>query len=486
MHQNAFRIIGLFLFFALFIPCSGAAADPKGGTAPSWVNNIKKDKTYFYAVGYVEDVGSVESLKDKALADAKTKITAMIFEEADVQKTFNTSGSLSGDGELQKTFNQQMQTKSLGRITGVEIEDQYVEEEEDGGLKILKVWVLAKLPYADIDKEKARVQDELKRKLELVDQNTRDAQAMIDKGQIVDAAKSYLSAAISSTKVEERSDEFPIYINQATKLLSGLFIETGQNPKQIDTAKGDILTFTVYYTGTNGKVPVSGAKVNFVLRQGSGDITKSAVSGPDGTVTCRVSSLKEVRSDNQVDAKLDVDFSDIQALTGDAQKYYGTLRDSVDKIFNSSVFKSVSGENRSLTTVVIAMVDDNGMKEMKTLASKVKEALQSKGYKVIGFDGSIDLDDINDAKASTLKQLAAKGYKQAAIVAVDGLPEPVFKDVLNSYSATYTYSFRLIDTVTGEEKASKGGRAAINTSSASANVAGFVEKAGKDIKSVLP
>ena len=238
--------------------------------APEWITKVKKDPTYFYAVGYAEDMNSIENVKEIAYKNAISKIASSIFQETTVEKIYESFGMLNTDDPIQKKFREEVQTKSAVNLKGVEIEDFYSEVQEDSGLKIYKVWVLARISHADKEKEAKRIQEELKRKLELVDKNVRAAENAIASGKVFDAVDSYLSAAISSTKVKERMDEFAIYIDRAGKILGNIYIESGENPKKIDLSKGGEFLFYVYYVSGNGKIPVNGARVLFTVKNNDG------------------------------------------------------------------------------------------------------------------------------------------------------------------------------------------------------------------------
>lgn len=473
---------------ALLLSCQSGGAAQKQGSLPAWVTSQKKDPTYFYVVGYVEDAQSLEAVKQKAFENAKGKLMSYIFESATVQKSFETSGDLNSDQALRKQYSESIQTKSAANLSGVTAEEYYTEEE--GG--VYRVYVLSKMTHTDIEKERNRIQAEIKRKLELVDKNIREARAFVSSGAIIDAVRSYLSAAVSSTKVEDRQEEFLIYVNEAGKLLANLSIESlPGNPKVLDTGKGTNFQFRVFYASSGGKQPVSGAKITFVVRNNSGsDYTRSAVSDQDGLVTCNVGGLKEVRGDNRLEAKLSFDLPEMLSLPENYRNSYSVMKDYTEKIYTAIEFKTQSAENRAITTVVVAMAGDGtgtGYKSLPAMAGKVREQLISKGYKVVTFDNSVSLVDLNDAAQPALTALGKKGIKQLAVVTVESLPDPVQNPNLgNQFGATYQFTFRLFDTETGEEKASASKRLSINTSSAAANLPGFFEQAARKIKEVLP
>lgn len=490
--MRASRLFLIFMIFILaFLSCGSSSGTVRENVQanpnqPSWITQQKKDKEYYYYVGYAEDVGATVEVKDKALLNAKGKIASSIFEEAEVEKVFTTSGGISDNEELQKNYKENIRSKSAVNLSGVDIEDQYQEQENDADLKVTKVWVLVKITVKNLEKERARIISELQRKLALVDNNLKQAQSFLDSGRALDAVNSYVSAAISSTKVKERVDEFPIYINQAGKVLSGMIIEAQENPASMDTVKGGQFQFIVYYSTENGKVPVPGAKITFAVRNNDGEYTKNAVSDKTGAVVCKISRLKEVRSDNILTARLNADFPEILDSGNDNKKYYSTLKEYLEKVSSSSGFKTLSAENRNVPTTVIAMVNDNGeLRVLPNLASEGQSALIGKGYKVVRFSESISLKDIYEAKQAALDQLSAKGIKRVFVLYVSSEDKPKYNEDLQRYMGVYSVSAQLIDTATGEILSAKNIKISATAQAEKSVFESFIKAAGNQIKKLI-
>jgi hypothetical protein len=453
---------------------------------PSWITIEKKDKDNYYFTGYTEDSDALENVKTKALQNAKGKIANNIFEETSVEKIFTTSGGLSDNADLQKNYQENIKSQSAVNLMGVETEDTYYETENDSGIQIFKVWVLAKISKSNLEKERNRIISEIQRKLALVDNNLKQADAFLADGKALDAVNSYVSAAISSTKVKERIDEFPIYINKAGKVLASIVIDSGDNPKVVDTGRGSNFTFTVTYASDKGNIPVSGAAVSFVVRNNNGEYTKTAVTGDNGTAVCSIRNLKEVRADNALYAKVGSDFQEILDLGNDYKKYYSTLKDYADKTSTFSEFRTVSSENRNIQTTVIAMVNDNGkLKQLPNLASEAQSYLLNKGYKVVRFSDSIPLDDVYDAKQSALSILADKGIKRVFVLSVSSDSAPKYNKDVDRYIGIYSISAQLLDTSTGEVISANNIKVSATSQDENSVFDAFIKAAGAQIKKLI-
>lgn len=485
-------VLSFFLaIFLTFLSCGSSSGTVRedgspGINQPSWITQLKKDKDYVYFVGYAEDMGVMTEVRDKALQNAKGKVANSIFEETEVVKVFSTTGGISDNEELKKSYQENIKSTSAVNITGLETEDQYAEQSNDAGLEISKVWVLVKMSVKNYEKERNRILAEIQRKLALVDDNLKKAKDFLSKGMAWDAVNSYVSAAVSSVKVKDRTDEFPIYVNEAGKVLGSMVIEAQDNPASMDLSKAGTFTFKVFYSTEDGKKPVPGAKVQFAVRNNDGDYAKNAVSDKTGTVTCKINKLREVRSDNVLYAKLNADFPEILDSGAGNKKYYTTLKDYVEKVSASSEFKTLSAQNRAIPTTVVAMVNRDGdLKAVPNLASEGQSALIEKGYKVVRFTESVPLQEIYEAKMSALGQLSAKGIKRVFVLYVSSDDKPKYNEDLQRYMATYSVSAQLIDTETGEIVSAKNIKISATSQSEKTVFESFVKAAGNQIKKLI-
>lgn len=471
---------------AILFSCNSANAAKPSGRQPDWINNPKTDSATLYFVGYAEDMGVIEQVKDKAFQNAKGKIANMIFESTEVEKVFSASGSLSDDAELSRSYQETVKSQSAVKLSGVELEEFYTEETDESGLKIYKVWVLAKISRATLEKERQRIFSEIQRKLALVEDNLKKADEYLASGRVIDAVNAYVSAAVSSTKVEERMDEYSIYVTRAVKAMGGLILEPSRNPAQIDNSQEANFAFTLYYTSPSGKVAVPGAKISFTVRNNGGDFTTAGVTDDKGQVVCAVRKLKTVQSGNQLYARLSLDFKEVLDLGGTYSKSYSTLKDAAEKVYALSEFKSISSENRAIPTTVIAMVDNDGsFKLVPALAAEAQTQLIARGYKVVKFNESVSLADINDAKQSALSRLEANGIKRVFVLTVSQQDKPKYNETLERYMGVYSVAAQLIDTATGEIISAKNIKVSATSPSERSVFDAFVKAAGNQLRSLI-
>ncbi len=466
------RIIFLFLICFSFL----------FSKEPSWVTNPKKDTKFFYFVGYAEDMDSLPNVKEKAIYNAKTKIATSIFEETEVSKIFSTYGNLSGDVELQRNYTEEIKSKSSVQLVGVEIEDFEYEEIDDDGLKYYKVWVLAKITKTNFENERNRILGELKRKLELVDNNLALAEKELEKGNVIGSLEAYYTAALSSIKVKERRDEFVVYISKMTKILQNIeIIPSEDNPKKIDNENGGTINFKILYRNN----PISNAKVNFILRNNRGTITKESISTSSGLLTCKIDSLTDINNDSTIQARLSLDFPELTDLEEEYKKFYTTLIDKVAKVNNSYTFSVISTRNKKLTTSTIAIIEENdSYKINRNITSEAQTILISKGYSVKKFPEKINIDLLMDLKKSELETLSANGIKQVLIIFITG-EEPSYNETLNRYIGTYNISMQLVEVESGEIINSKNSKFNVTSPTRKGVANSFQSTVSRELKKLI-
>lgn len=485
MKRTLTLLLGLLLIVAMG-SCKGGSTKPtsSGGKGPEWYNNPPKDSTYYYFAGFAEAM-TEDNAKKSAIADAKAQLSAYIFEETAVQEVISTYGSLSDNEKLQEDYSRAFESKSKSRMMAVDVEKTKFQPYDDGGMTITRSWILIKISKSVAEKERKRILDEMKRQLELVDKELRKAEAQIKAGKVIDAVQSYISAALASTKVEERQQEFLIYINKANKILANLLIEQDEVPAKVDKDFKSEVSFKLSYSGDTD-IAVKGAKLKFTIRNNKGDYSRASSTDKDGIAVMKISRLNQVNNSTQIYAKLGLELGDLKDLEGDYARYYSTLRSTMDKLTATATIKVVSDANRKITSSVIAVKDVNGKySKIPQLTSEMQSYLLGKGYKVVRFPSGISLKGVVEMKGSVLKQLAAKGIKRVYVLSVDASAVPKYNSTVEKYRAMYAVAAQLIDTKTGELISSKSVRIGGNADSKGAVFSSFVNSAAKKLKRTI-
>ncbi len=486
MKRSVISLFSLLVISAL-ISCQGGGSKPESrGTGPDWALNPPKSSEYYYFAGFSEGIDAVQILQDAAVNKAKAEAMAYIFEESSVTSVFETYGSLSDDSELKKDMKETLITKSAARLSGVETEKTEAKAFNDDGLQGYQVWVLVKIQKSVVEKERARIISELKRKLELVERNLTEAKTALSDGRILDAVRAYLNAALASSKVEERQDEFPIYISEMGKILANLIIESKEVPKEIDISMKSKISFNVLYAGNNGKVPVSGANIKFTLKDNRGDYTKNSVSGKNGVVEVTIDRLEEVNSATRIYASLYLPLDEMLNLPDEFKKYHNTAKSYIERVNSAVTFKAVNLANLNIPTAVIAIEEKDGdFKKVPMLTSEALSYLQKKGYKTRKFPDSISLKKIFEVNDTALKQLSNEGIKRVFILHVNSDITPTYKESLKRYVGFYALSSQLIDTATGDIIAAKNIRVSGTSESKNGTFEAFIKAAGKQLQQII-
>ena len=489
--MKAFRNILSLVVGMMFLACGqqgvkAAPSSPAISSQPEWVNQTISDKTYFYVVGYAEGIDVLEKLKDQALADAKAKIANAIFEQAEVDKEFKSYGMISEESResLKAEFRQTVRTKSVARLTGVEIVKHYSENVNDDGLVYTRVWVQARIARSAMDNERSRILSELARKLALVDENLRAAESAKQKGRIREALLAYQKAIVSATQVEERRDEIVVYAQSMTELLSSLRIRPVGNSPVVDTEKGGKLLFEVVYLGDK-ETPVDGMAVSFSIRGNTGQWTKSALSDAQGRVVCEIQNLKNALVENKLIALVDMDFPELLSL-GEAYKpLYTQLRDAVMKSQTIVSFKSVSGQKQQKTTAVLCLVQEGGnWSTLKSLETEMESAILKRGYRVKRVTERPANKELVDLQPSVFSLLKSQGIVQVVIVSV--VPSEVsYNETVQRYVGTYQVSLQMVDVTTGEVLQTENTRITASAQTEDKVLQAFVQAASKQLAPLL-
>ncbi len=464
------------------------AATPSGGKSqqPLWITSSVQDKEYFYAVGYAEGIDVLEKLKDQALADAKAKIANTVFEQAEVDKEIQSYGMISEDSResLKTQFRQAVRTRSVARLTGVEIVQQYTEDVEEDGLKYTRVWVQAKIKRSAMEAERNRILSELARKLAMVDENIRKAEQAASAGRVREAIEAYQKAIVSATQVDERRDEIAVYAQAVTSLLQKIRIKPVTIPQTIDTDKGGKLVFQVVYLGETER-PAEGVAVGFALRGNTGQWSRSALSGENGQVVCEIQNLKNSIPENKLTAMVEMDFPELLSL-GDAYKpLYTQLRDAVTKSQAQVSFKSVSLRKQEKTTAILCLAQQDGTwQTLKSLETEMESAILKKGYKVKRVSGRPGASSLVELDPSVFGVLRSQGIAQVVIVSV--VPSEVsYNESVGRYVGTYQVSLQMVDVESQEVLQTENTRITASAEKRDQVLQAFVNAASRQLVGLL-
>ncbi|MCX7881826.1 MAG: LPP20 family lipoprotein [Brevinematales bacterium] len=479
-------------FLWLFVACGSqplradSSITPQKTRQPDWITTPVQDKSFFYAVGYAEGIDVLEKLKDQALADAKAKIANTIFEQAEVDKEIQSYGMISEDSResLKTQFRQSVRSRSVARLTGVEIVQQYTENVKEDGLSYTRVWVQAKISRASMENERQRILSELARKLAMVDENIRKAEGAVKEGKIREAIEAYQKAIVSATQVEERRDEIAVYAQSATSLLQNIRIRAISIPESIDTDKGGKLIFQVIYLGDQER-SVEGIPVSFAIRGNSGQWTRSALSGKNGQVVCEIQNLKNSLSENRMTVVVDMDFPELLSLGDTYKPFYSQLRDAVTRSQLQVSFKSVSLKKQQQTTAVLCLIQNDGnWQTLKALETEMESVILKRGYKIKRVTQRPSSQDLIDLTPSVFSLLKSQGIAQVIVVSV--LPSGIsYQESVGRFIGAYQVSLQMVDIENNEVLQTENTRITASATKKEDVLQAFVNAAAKQLSSLL-
>jgi hypothetical protein len=193
-------------------PSTQPAQSVKVETPPAWVlKPPEADAQYMYFTGSGES-------KSSSMAEGEEIARGALLDEImrylGVRITSETTATAKASLEsYQADVVQTLKSTSSGRVTGLQITERWASER--GGR--LTVYLLARYLKADLAKEKRRLEEVFREKIEAVSGPEREGQELEAQGQLYKAALRYLEAASAAFKSElENADiKFERNMNQA-------------------------------------------------------------------------------------------------------------------------------------------------------------------------------------------------------------------------------------------------------------------------------
>ena len=157
---------------------------------PAWMARAPKDSDALYFTGAKEGSASLDEGKDAAMAAARDQAAQFIGVEISAEH----SDVMSTD-EAENKSSDKIRSRAQAVIRSAELADVYYEkisrEAGSGTIDRYDVWVLLKLPRAEIARERARQDDEARQTAVSALARLRDAQALEKQGHLIAALVRY-------------------------------------------------------------------------------------------------------------------------------------------------------------------------------------------------------------------------------------------------------------------------------------------------------
>ncbi|GEM_PF-678701 len=202
-----------------FFGCATKPAARKAEAPPDWVfNPPMSDDEYFYFTGS----GSSKS-GDLAKGEeiARGVVIDEIMKYLGVKITSETTATAKGSlDSFQADVVQQLKSTSSGRVSGLEVADRWIERRGEA----VTVYLLVRYNRNDLLKEKKRLEELFKEKVEAVSGPEREAKELETEGKYFEAAVKYIEASSAAFKsdIENADVKFERNINSAKEVIARL------------------------------------------------------------------------------------------------------------------------------------------------------------------------------------------------------------------------------------------------------------------------
>jgi len=439
---------GLAAVALAFMSCASVPAE---GKVPDWIfATPKPDATNTYFVGSSSDAdGDDAAATNDAASNLMSSITQYIGVKVNVATNAETKASLDS---YQANIKSTVTSSSQNQVSGFAVKERFVQK--DKKTKRVTVYVLASYATADLEKEKARIADLMKKGIEAVEGPEREGNALLAQNRGYEAVRKFVEAAVaaSGSSIDNASVYFERNINSARTALSRIRFDTAASKGYKGNVGQDFAKpFSAkLVAGEGASAPgIPGAVILFSYQRKSGtrlvSKTESVMTDSSGAI-----NFTPPAPDFVAKAKfsLKLDFQSTLDLLDKLPDQYAAYRDSLSEELRAKFvdvpYEVVSAARSSSIAVAIADFDENGafVPGAKTQAGLIELLLHEKfSVKpvVVAQDALDQLDDAAAIAAAGKFDRVAFGSARLTEVRKDG----------SSYLASGKATVKVLEVKTG-------------------------------------
>jgi hypothetical protein len=213
---------GLVAMTLAFASCASVPAESK---APNWIfETPKPDATNTYFVGSASDQsGDVAAATNDAASNLMASITQYIGVKVNVSTNAEAKATLdSYSANIKSTVT----SSSQNQVSGFSVKERFVQKEKK--TKRVTVYVLAAYATADLEKEKARIAELIRKGVEAVEGPEREGLALLEENRHYEAVRKFVEAAVaaSDSSIDNAEVYFTRDVNSARTALSRIRFDT--------------------------------------------------------------------------------------------------------------------------------------------------------------------------------------------------------------------------------------------------------------------
>ncbi len=479
----------------VFASCASVPA--QGKAAPDWIfTTPKPDAANTYFVGSASDAtGDIAAATNDAAANLMASITQYIGVKINVNSDAEAKATLdSYSAKIKSTVT----SSSQNQVSGFSVKERFVQNEKDKKNKRVTVFILAAYATVDLEKEKARIADLIKKGVEAVEGPEREGNALLAQNRGYEAVRKFVEASVaaSGSKIDNADVYFERNINAARSALSRIRFDTststgykgnvGQEFSQPFKAK--------LVSGEGASAPgVPGAVVQLSYQRKSGtrlvSKTESVMTDASGAVTFTPPVPDFV---GKAKFNLRLDFQSTLDLLDKIPEKFASFRDSLAVELKAKIvdvpYEVVSNARGTSMAIAIIDLDETGAAVGTLAQAGLIDTLLREKFSVKGVAVSQEVITAMDEAAVIAAVTAAGKYQRVAFGTAS--IASVRKDGGN-YLATGKATVKVLDIASGRILYSGDrGVTGLGPDEKSARAAAYRELGfnaiGKDMLSNLP
>jgi hypothetical protein len=377
-------------------PPATQAQSAKPQAPPAWVLKVPEaDAQYMYFTGSGQSktasMAEAEGIARGALLDS-------IMQYMGVRITAETTATAKATLEsYQADLVQTITSTSSARVAGLQLAERWVSEREGKA----SVYLLARYGKADLAKEKKRLEELFRERVEAVSGPEKEGQELEAEGRLYQAALSFLTAAAAAFKsdLENADIKFERNMNQAREAVRRIsLIKFNDNLKTYAGQDfAEPFSAAVVNGGRPSDPPIADAAVRVSYKEAKGTgkpvtRTRTVKSDPQGRVSFKPPAPELV---GREELAMSLDLSDaLEALEAVPDRLYGQVEAFQDLLKTKSVSFAYESRSRAAavaTGIAVFDLDATGSPiSMAETAAGLLGELGKAGFKVVSLPVTAD------------------------------------------------------------------------------------------------
>ncbi|MFP4115228.1 MAG: hypothetical protein ACOC2Y_06245 [Spirochaetota bacterium] len=388
---------------------AGCATSPyvERDTPPEWVTEPPAstgEHEFFVATG-TDASGDIGAAEEAAAGSLLTQINQALGVDVTVLTTSEARATLDS---YEASVRRQVTQSGSGRVEGFRIADRYLVADGDR----ITVHLLGEYERGAFAAERAERRALLSAREALFTEPESRADAAARAGDIADAVRGYLQAALAATEASEMRLA-PIVLERslakAVDLTAGLTVSARSGPEAVETGRVPEEPVEFAVLDATGR-PVSGLPLEIAHPHASGDRTvirrTVVVADSEGIARAELSRV-ELVGEIEVTARIDVSaYRDLlDGLPESVAARRSTLENALASPRASWKVTAYSRAAEVPTTLVIAEADAAGVQMPSShTADGVAQALSQAGFRLVAA-GSESLAGLQSSQTQIIRHL---------------------------------------------------------------------------------